>query len=766
MYDPIGFISPVVFHAKLILQESWERKLAWDEPLPSDIASKWITWCNDLERVKCITIPRCYAMGKGVNYELFGYCDASTKGYAAVVYLRTQLASGIIGTSLVASKTRIAPVNHAYTIPKLELLGCFILCSLMGTVNNAIKDQLNITKVTYWTDSTINLFRIRGVKNEYKQFVQNRVNHIRKLSHINEWFYIPTKLNPADLASRGCLPDDILRKEEWLSGPKFMTVPNFNYRTFEEKVEVTKEVYQNDLELKSKCRDGNNLSQISMVTDNVICAVNKQFETWKGNLAAIIDINKYNCINKLLRITAYVLKFARRDRKSGALDVEDIAKARKMWVITEQKLQKKLRPLAFLKSKASLGLYFEDHVMRCRGRILNSDLPYDTKCPIYIPKNSKLAELIVVDAHAKVFHNKEKSTLVEIRANYWIPQCRKLVRNVLKNCYVCKRLEGRKFALPPPPPLPSYRVDISPPFTNVGLDHMGPLWVHDIYAKGKSHKVYVALFTCCTTRMIHLELQPNLEATACIRVMKRTFARVGTPRLMISDNHKTFKSAQVKRFSIEQGIAWKYILELSPHWGGFYERLNGLVKRSLRKILWRAKLSYEEVETILIEIEGILNSRPLGYVYDDNFEEPLTPSHLMFGRRLQNRAFITTDVQGECDLFKRYNHVITLTEHFWKRFSGEYLTELRERAKHGKDNTSAIKVGDVVIINQRNMPRNSWPLGKVVRLVKSSDELVRGAVLTSRGGQLSRPLNLLYPLEISSEISADQRAMEDKEETH
>ena len=327
-------------------------------------------------------------------------------------------------------------------------------------------------------------------------------------------------------------------------------------------------------------------------------------------------------------------------------------------------------------------------------------------------------------------------------------------------------MEGLKFALPPPPPIPSYRVDISPPFTNVGLDHMGPLWVHDIYAKGKSHKVYVALFTCCTTRMIHLELQPNLEATACIRVMKRTFARVGTPRLMISDNHKTFKSAQVKWFSIEQGMAWKYILELSPHWGGFYERLNGLVKRSLRKILWRAKLSYEEVEPILIEIEGILDSRTLGYVYDDNFEEPLTPSHLMFGRRLQNRALITTGLQEECDLFKRYNHVITLTEHFWKRFSGEYLTELRERAKHGKDNTSAIKVGDVVIINQRNMPRNSWPLGKVVRLVKSSDELVRGAVLTSRGGQLSLPLNLLYPLEISSEISVDQRAMEDKEETH
>ena len=163
-----------------------------------------------------------------------------------------------------------------------------------------------------------------------------------------------------------------------------------------------------------------------------------------------------------------------------------------MWVITVQTLERKERLTAFLKSKASLGLYVEDHIMRCRGRILNSNLLYDTKCTVYIPKNSTLAELIVVEAQENVFHNKEKSTLVEIRANYWIPQCRKLVSNVLKKCYICKRLEGLAFALPSPPPLPRYRVDISPPFTNVGLDHMGPLWVHDIYAKGQSHK-YVAI---------------------------------------------------------------------------------------------------------------------------------------------------------------------------------------------------------------------------------------------------------------------------------
>ena len=88
-----------------------------------------------------------------------------------------------------------------------------------------------------------------------------------------------------------------------------------------------------------------------------------------------------------------------------------------------------------------------------------------------------------------------------------------------------------------------------PPFSNVGFDHMGPLWVHDIFERGQSHKVYIALFTCCTTRMLHLELQPSLDATSCIRAMKRTFARVGYPKRLISDNYKTFRSRSLRKFA-------------------------------------------------------------------------------------------------------------------------------------------------------------------------------------------------------------------------
>ena len=95
LYDPIGFISPVIFHAKLILQEAWEKNLLWDEHLPADLASKWKTWCREMERAKRFTIPRCYVKEVTSKYTLHGYCDASTKGYAAVIYLHAELYEGV-----------------------------------------------------------------------------------------------------------------------------------------------------------------------------------------------------------------------------------------------------------------------------------------------------------------------------------------------------------------------------------------------------------------------------------------------------------------------------------------------------------------------------------------------------------------------------------------------------------------------------------------------------------------------------------------------
>ena len=694
-------------------------------------------------------IQRCYVSETIVDYQLFGFCDASMKAFAAVVYLRTVSASGNIRSMIVASKTRVAPVriktktikNEDPTVPKLELLSCGILTTLMNTVENALDNDINISAKLYWTDSTINLDRIRGVGNEYKPFEENQLKKIRSRSDVRCWYYIPTNINPADIPSRGCLSSKLQGYEPWIYGPEIVCIADADYYVYERELQRRPNVP--DSAMKTTRSDGT-----TMLSDECEppLAANK--------LAQMVDLNRFSDFDKATRVAAYVLRFASHsERETGDLTCEEISNARKMLIISEQQLDAQSRGKDFEKDKANLRIFVDDDgVMRCRGRIENSDLPYDSKFPIYIPRRSRLAELIVLQAHDAVFHQKVRSTLTEIRTTYWIPRGRQLVKNVLIKCRLCKWLDSPAFSLPPSPPLPDYRMQIAPPFSNVGFDHMGPLWVYDIFCKSKLHKVQVALFTCCVTRMVHLELQPSLDGPACIRAIKRTFARVGYAKRLVSDNHKTFRSKELKTFATKHSIEWKYILELSPHWGGFYERLNRIVKNALRKILRKSKLTYEELETILIEIEGVLNTRPLTYVDDSDLTEPLTPSHLMYGRNIHAKSSFGAIDETSAPPTNRIKHVQRLLDQFWKRFSAEYLCSLRERdrvQRRKQDRSTIVSVGDIVLIHQKHVGRNSWPLGKVERIICSSDGQVRGAELRTESGQLNRPINLLHPLEMS-----------------
>ena len=190
---------------------------------------------------------------------------------------------------------------------------------------------------------------------------------------------------------------------------------------------------------------------------------------------------------------------------------------------------------------------------------------------------------------------------------------------------VCKKIEGRSFRVHPPPPLPECRVSNEFAYTRVGVDFAGPVYVKDIFSKcTEMHKAYIALFTCTTSRGLHLELTPNLTASSfiMIRALKRFKGRCGNPVLIISDNGKTIKDSKVREYCHRENIAWKFNVEAAPWWGGFFERLVRSVKLCLKKSLRNAKLTFEELSTVLVEIEGVLNSRPLTYVYDE-MDEPL-----------------------------------------------------------------------------------------------------------------------------------------------
>ena len=336
---------------------------------------------------------------------------------------------------------------------------------------------------------------------------------------------------------------------------------------------------------------------------------------------------------------------------------------------------------------------FQDgqRLWRCGGRLHNTDLLYSAKHPFLLDKKHHFTVLVIRDAHYRVQHNGVRETLTEVRSKFWIIGGRNLVRSIIHSCIVCRRFEGRPICVPPQPPLPEFRVREAPSFMYTTVDFAGPLYLHGKEVNSGT-KVWICLFTCCVSLAIHLELVLDMATTTFIRCIKRFAARQGLPR---SFNAKTFKSAakvlkticdhpDVRSYLSLAGIDWNFNLEKAPWWGGLFERMIKSTKRCLHKVVGRARFSYDEMHTA---IEVIFNSSPLSYIHPDDIEQPLTPSHLLVGRRLLSLPdhYTYFELEDNKDfeltmesLQKRAKHLNSVLNHFWRRWSQEYLLEVRD----------------------------------------------------------------------------------------
>ena len=211
-------------------------------------------------------------------------------------------------------------------------------------------------------------------------------------------------------------------------------------------------------------------------------------------------------------------------------------------------------------------------MLRSKTRICDNDQIEDrVKFPVLLPNNHHVTDIIIMDTHEEVLHSGANSTLNRVRLNYWILKGRQTVTKVVKRCSLCKFLKTKCLKPTPIANLPEFRVCSEYPFQSTGLDFAGPLYLRNVYgAESTMHKGYILLFTCATTRAIHLELTPDMGVPALIRALQRFFSRKGYPEMVISDNFQSFKSLTLKKFLRENNIKWQYILELAPWWGGAF----------------------------------------------------------------------------------------------------------------------------------------------------------------------------------------------------
>lgn len=221
IFDPIGLLAPVLFYAKHIMHQIWEAELAWDDPLPPNLCQNWTTFTEELPILSTIRILRYVATQLQSRVQLCGFCDASERGYAAVVYLRVTSLTGQVSVFLLGAKTKMAPMK-TITIPKLELCATVLLARWMARMHQILDGKLYVDGLFAWSDSQVTLSWLKNSHVGFKVFISNREHKVRQLLPSCQWFYIRSSENPADCASRGLLPSELTEHSLYWSGPTFL----------------------------------------------------------------------------------------------------------------------------------------------------------------------------------------------------------------------------------------------------------------------------------------------------------------------------------------------------------------------------------------------------------------------------------------------------------------------------------------------------------------------------------------------------------------
>jgi len=306
LFDPLGFLSPIIIKAKILIQELWSQSLDWDDPLPNYISDKWITFLRELTDINLISIPRWIGNKPSHQIQLHGFCDASQQAFAASVYLRTTNVNTTPTTVLIVSKTKVAPIKRM-TIPRLELSGAVLLTKLISHVIKVL--DLNGVSLFLWTDSSITLTWINGPASKWKDFVQNRVVYIQETLPHASWRFVPGKDNPADIATRGVSPSQLNNLTYWWEGPTWLSQSPNNW-----PVELYNVSTSDNLEERP--------AQVTTITS-------QNSQLW--DLLA-----RYSDFKKLLRITAMCMRSVARFRQSASrtdpLTVCEIEEARFFWI--------------------------------------------------------------------------------------------------------------------------------------------------------------------------------------------------------------------------------------------------------------------------------------------------------------------------------------------------------------------------------------------------------------------------------------------------
>ncbi len=642
----------------------------------------------------------------------------------------------------------MAPVKPS-TVPRLELMAAHLLARLVTVVLRDL--QLAPEDVYAWTDSSIVLAWLRGSSTRLKVFAANGVRAIQERVPGTRWRHVRTDDNPADLASRGMSPSNLIQSTTWWKGTPWLHTawppPIPNNSLPKEVPEIRKTV---SVHAAASSAPWTFLTKYSSF--NRLNRILAWMQRFTHNLRAAPDhriLDQVLLPEETQEAKLVLLRLSQRDTYADILDhVKD-------GIIQSV-------PASLKKFDVTLG---DDGLILIQGSLRDTSSPQQPRSLILLNTDSTLCQLLLDTLHIAHKHTGTSILLSIVAETYLIPALRSHLKSLSRNCVVCRKLHALS-GTPKMGMLPSAPTTPSPPFYVTGVDFAVPFLVH----RGNPHKptrvkVYASIFVCFATKAVHIELCSDLTADAFIAAFNRFCARRGVPLSLHSDNGTNFVGTKAEFDEVQHllhhpdthqalshlattsNMTWKFIPPRAPHFGGLWEAAVKAMKSTLRKLISLRPLSYEELNTLLIETKAILNSRPLAPMSSTDPDQGLaiTAGHFLIGRPLKSPPPSRVKSDTNITSLRRWNLVQRLRQELWVTWKARYLQSLNARAKWHLQHRD-YQVGDVVLIKDDTLAGRNWPLGRITAVYKGDNNVTRVVNVFTRGKTFKRSTNRLVLL--------------------
>lgn len=429
IFDPLGWLAPLTVKAKLLFQRAWAAGMSWDDKLSEVVQSDWNKLRDDMRHIDSFSINRHLGNMENVLY-LHGFCDASEKAYAAAVYIITKDKDGVGTSRLIMAKTKLAPLNKATSLPRLELCGAGLLAQLIKKVTESISclSRQNV-KICAWTDSMVVLGWLKGDISRWKQFVANRVQQVTSVIEPASWYHVRSEDNAADCATRGLTSAQLVEQKIWWEGPEWLLqfkhddigptcyeVPQLEVR----KLNVHAAVFQDDNFITNLLNRHESITRVvrtlAWISRFITQARSKQCVKHSNYLTSAELNSAYTAVSKLIQ---------------GNYFNEEIASIQNKGYVRSSSKITGLNP--FLDNEG---------LLRVGGRLANASISEAAKHAIILPSHGRFTQLIIEQGHKATLHGGARLTLSYVRNKYWIMGGMCSVKRVLRKCVRCRRFEA------------------------------------------------------------------------------------------------------------------------------------------------------------------------------------------------------------------------------------------------------------------------------------------------------------------------------------